>query len=284
MKVIGFGDNVVDRYMNKNLMFPGGNAVNFCVYAKQCGADAAYLGVFAEDREARLLQETLKSLGIDTSHCAVEAGSTTERYDVNLVDGDRVFVADEERETSHGPKILETADLEYLKQFSLIHSGCYAEEEDEIRKLKEVRALVTFDFSCEAEYREDEFLNKICPYIDMALFSAEEMDAEQVKALQQKVIGLGTPYILVTDGIKGQILYDGKNYYKGTVKLVEPVDTMGAGDSFFTSFAVTLLNKGWKKGEPLKEEMIKEAFEFAAEFSANNCLKEGAFGFGAPIE
>lgn len=33
MKVIGYGDNVVDRYVNKKIMFPGGNAVNFAVYA-----------------------------------------------------------------------------------------------------------------------------------------------------------------------------------------------------------------------------------------------------------
>jgi hypothetical protein len=34
MRFIGMGDNVVDRYINKEIMFPGGNAVNFAVYAK----------------------------------------------------------------------------------------------------------------------------------------------------------------------------------------------------------------------------------------------------------
>ena len=36
MKVLGLGDNVVDRYVNKGIMFPGGNAVNFAVYAREC--------------------------------------------------------------------------------------------------------------------------------------------------------------------------------------------------------------------------------------------------------
>ena len=35
MKFVGMGDNVVDRYVNKKVMFPGGNAVNFEVFAKK---------------------------------------------------------------------------------------------------------------------------------------------------------------------------------------------------------------------------------------------------------
>ena len=33
MKVIGIGDNVVDNYMHIRTLFPGGNALNFSVYA-----------------------------------------------------------------------------------------------------------------------------------------------------------------------------------------------------------------------------------------------------------
>ena len=33
MKVIGIGDNVCDKYIHLNMMFPGGQALNFAVYA-----------------------------------------------------------------------------------------------------------------------------------------------------------------------------------------------------------------------------------------------------------
>ena len=62
MKFIGMGDNVVDRYVNKKVMFPGGNAVNFAAYAKLCGVGSAYLGVFANDREGRLIRSALSEL------------------------------------------------------------------------------------------------------------------------------------------------------------------------------------------------------------------------------
>lgn len=53
MKVIGLGDNVVDKYEHIRTMYPGGNALNFAVYAKRLGVDAAFLGAFGTDQEAK---------------------------------------------------------------------------------------------------------------------------------------------------------------------------------------------------------------------------------------
>ena len=39
VKVLGFGDNVVDKYEHIKTMYPGGNAVNFAVFAKKLGAE-----------------------------------------------------------------------------------------------------------------------------------------------------------------------------------------------------------------------------------------------------
>ena len=59
---------------------------------------------------------------------------------------------------------------------------------------------------------------------------------------------------------------------------------MGAGDSFFTSFMVSMLRHGWRHGVRLEEDALRECFDYAADFAADNCLTEGAFGFGAAIE
>jgi len=283
MKVIGYGDNVVDRYVNKKIMFPGGNAVNFAVYAKENGMDAALLLNFGDDEEADHIISSMRGFDIDLTGCRREFGATTERCDVNLVEGDRVFIGDDMRPTKAAPPLLTQKDLDYLNTFQLVHSGCYAGVEDEIKKCQDLAALITFDFSVEPEFKETDYLEKICPYIDMALFSCEDMNEDEIHALQKKVYDMGTSYILTTKGTEGQILFDGKNYYNGIVELVEAVDTMGAGDSFFTSFVCTLLKQGWKKNMSLTEEMIKCAFKVAAAFSANNCLREGAFGCAKEI-
>jgi len=285
MKFVGMGDNVVDRYVNKKVMFPGGNAVNFAVYAKKCGVDSAYLGILADDLEGRLIRSALVKLGVDVSGCSVFDDCATERCDVVLNDGDRTFVGSGwEEGKEHRPLKLRNQELEYLKDFDVIHCGCYAEMEDEMRKLKGFPSVRTFDFSSEAQYRTDDYLEKICPFVDIALFSGEQMDEEQVDRLQQKVRALGTAYVLVTNGTKGQTLFDGKSVHKGLVKLIKPVDTMGAGDSFFTAFVVSLMQNGWTKAGLADLETIHNAFEYAADFSAQTCLVEGSFGFAARYE
>ena len=57
MKVIGIGDNVCDKYEHLKMMFPGGQAMNFAVYAfLSCGSiteeeATAFLLSFTESME-----------------------------------------------------------------------------------------------------------------------------------------------------------------------------------------------------------------------------------------
>ena len=85
--------------------------------------------------------------------------------------------------------------------------------------------------------------------------------------------------VLVTDGVNGQKLWYNGRMHEGMVKKVEPVDTMGAGDSFFTAFVVAVMRAGFGEGRLLDDNMIHDAFEYAADFSAGTCLVDGAFGF-----
>ena len=283
MKFLGMGDNVVDRYINKRIMFPGGNAVNFAVYAKRCGEEASYLGNIADDREGILIRESLESLGVDISGSPLREALATERCDVTLEEGDRVFVGCEygdRGEEAWIPFSLKEEHMEYLDDFDLIHCGCYASMENEIMKLSDINAVKTFDFSAEDEYRTDEYLQKVCPYIDIALFSAAETGFSGMEETVKKALSYGVSMVLVTDGTNGQKLWYEGEVYNGTVKKVEPVDTMGAGDSFFTAFVVAVMRGGFGKGKILSSNEITEAFSYAAYFSAETCLVEGAFGFG----
>lgn len=63
LRVLGLGDNVVDKYMHIRTMYPGGNALNFAVYAKMFGIEAGYLGVFGDDEAAAHVYDTIRGLG-----------------------------------------------------------------------------------------------------------------------------------------------------------------------------------------------------------------------------
>jgi fructoselysine 6-kinase len=71
MRLLGAGDNVVDRYHDLGLMFPGGNALNVAVAAARAGAEAAYIGAIGTDRAGGVVLAGLRAEGIDTSRVRV---------------------------------------------------------------------------------------------------------------------------------------------------------------------------------------------------------------------
>lgn len=59
IKVLGLGDNVVDKYMHIKTMYPGGNALNIAVLARLSGIEVGYLGVFGDDEAAKHVYKTV---------------------------------------------------------------------------------------------------------------------------------------------------------------------------------------------------------------------------------
>ena len=118
MKVIGIGDNVCDKYEHLKMMFPGGQAMNFAVYAKLLGADASYMGVFGRDEVADHVIATLDELQVEHSHCRQYDGENGCAR-VTLVDGDRIFLGSNRGGiTKEKPLDLTEEDLEYIKGVS----------------------------------------------------------------------------------------------------------------------------------------------------------------------
>ena len=69
LRVLGIGDNVCDVYLHRGIMSPGGQALNFAVYAKKLGAAPDFMGVFGNDAVAEHVKKTLDSLGVGRTHC-----------------------------------------------------------------------------------------------------------------------------------------------------------------------------------------------------------------------
>ena len=90
--------------------------------------------------------------------------------------------------------------------------------------------------------------------------------------------------VVATRGSEGAVLFDGRDFYHRPPKLVEAVDTLGAGDSFATAFLLSWRASQLEHGEDmapgLRARLLEEALEKAAAFSARTCLVCGAFGEG----
>ncbi|MCY6958507.1 fructoselysine 6-kinase [Clostridium brassicae] len=276
VKVIGLGDNVVDKYEHIRTMYPGGNALNFAVYAKRLGVSSAFLGAFGSDKESEHVQNTIHELGLDISKCRHFNGENGCAR-VTLENGDRVFLGSNEggvlRENGLN---LTQDDLEYIKNFDLLHAGLYGYTEPELDKVKALNIPISFDFSDDFTMEEVE---RIAPKVNFSFFSCSHLNADEILSLIIKTYKLGSKIVLATMGEKGALLYDGDKFYKQKPELVEAIDTMGAGDSFITAFLVNYISKT-KENKLEKGTIIKESLNEAAIFSAKTCLIEGSFGYG----
>lgn len=280
MKVLGFGDNVVDQYEHIKIAYPGGNCVNFCVYAKMMGVErSAYMGYFGSDYNADIVMDALSAFGVETVKCAQLSGENGWSK-VTLVDGDRTFVA-----SNNGgirgktPFVLNRFDLEYISGFDLVHTGNYSFTEGELYKIREAGIPVSFDFSDDST---TEYYKDVLKFVDYA-FCSHSGSVQEVEEHLRMMVSGGAKLALATRGAEGCILFDGVHFYEQKAKLAdELVDTMGAGDSLIASFVISYLDR--MKSGAEHECAIRESLEFASAFASRICGMNGAFGCGRHYE
>jgi fructoselysine 6-kinase len=234
IRVIGVGDNTVDKYLDLGMMFPGGNAVNVAVLAHRYGHPASYVGWLGDDERGRLILNALQGEGVDTSCCRVVNGSTAYN-DVSLVDGDRVFGA-----YDHGvcdQIALTEDDLRFISQHDLTHTSIYSQIERDLETLSDASRHLSFDFSDEWSR---EYFSDVLPWVDTAILSYP--DRSETEELLRWIHARGPVCVLVTQGKRGATVYDGQRIYRQSIVKAEVIDTLGAGDAFAARFLVEYLS------------------------------------------
>lgn len=287
VKVIGIGDNVCDKYEHLNMMFPGGQALNFSVYAKMLGADSSYLGVFGRDEVADHVIATLDELGVEHGRCRQYDGENGCAR-VTLVDGDRVFLGSNRGGVlREHPLDLTTEDLDYIRGFSLVHTSNNSWFDGQLAKVKSTGVMLSYDFS--GRWKDQEWVDRVAPYADFAFLSCGSVSEEEAEDICRSMYAAGCKKIIATRGSKGAVFYDGSGFFVQPPKLVEAVDTLGAGDSFATAFLVSFIDSLEREPEKMEQDRefyeaeLKKALEKASEFSSGICMVQGAFGHGRAI-
>lgn len=293
ISVLGLGDNVVDKYMHTRTMYPGGNAMNIAALAAINGVRAGYLGVFGDDAAGKHVYRTAKALGIDTSMCRFYHGENG-YAEVRLDDGDRVFIGSNKGGVSKTHPIeLNEIDEEYIAGFDVCHTSIYSYAEDALPVIRRVSPFVSMDFS--DGWEDDAYLRRCCPYIDMAEISCGHMPREEIVDTMKTIRSYGCSRIVVaTRGSKGAFLMVGDRFYEQSPCLVDAVDTMAAGDSFITCFMIHYLDgmktardfpaesgqRGITSKDVYEDILVRESLYRASVFAADNCMRDGSFGFG----
>ncbi|KPV57989.1 hypothetical protein QJ48_19065 [Paenibacillus sp. A3] len=272
MKLIGVGDNVVDFFMDRGEMFPGGNALNVAVLSKRCGAEqCAYMGIIGNDEAGDHVLRSLRAEGIDVSRIRRAYGPNGLAVVALDEQGDRRFVRSNKGGVQKSMTLRFTEeDLAYLGQFDVLHTSVYSYVERDLPLLSGYADL-SFDFSTK---RDPDYLRNVCPNLKYAFFSGSDLTEAECGKLIADVHAYGTSVVGVTRGGHGAMFSSGGRLYKQAIAEANVVDTLGAGDSFIAAF-LTAYGSGAE---------MQEALRFAAEAAARTCAHYGAFGYGVPYK
>ncbi|MDJ1132138.1 PfkB family carbohydrate kinase [Streptomyces iconiensis] len=272
VRLLGIGDNVVDRYAGAAVpegaggtMFPGGNAVNVAVYARRAGAEASYWGVTGDDPAGEVVRAGLRAERVDTSRVRTAHGPNA-WAEIGLEDGDRVFRGSDDGVSafSLGPD-----DLRALGSYDLAHTAYSGSLAAQVPQMA-ARTAVSFDFS---HHWREPWAEPLLPHLYLAVFSASQLDEEDSIRLLRTATDQGARWALATRGAEGAVLTDGTALWRRRAVRTRAVDTLGAGDAFVGTLLTTLV----ADGDP------ESGLAHAAEAAASACTEYGGFGHGAPL-
>lgn len=271
MKMIAIGDNVVDCYLDQQLYYPGGNAVNVAVNCKRNGFEqCAYIGVFGDDNKAEHIKKSLEQENV-TYEYSRKVYAISGSPEVQLVDNDRVFVGGPKDTAQHLFRLrLMPADLAYISQFDICHTSCYSNIEGELANIKQ-HCEISFDFSTT---NDQEYLEQVCPHVKYAFFSGADLEPAELDRIIDTGHRLGCEIIGITRGGQGALFSRNDERFTQGIKPTKVVDTMGAGDSFIAGFLTSYI----------QTKDMRHALDFAADCAARTCTFYGAFGHPHPFD
>ena len=264
--LVAVGDNVVDRYVDRGVMYPGGNAVNVAVHARRCGARSAYVGALGTDRAGRTVLEALVAEGVDTAQVRVLDGPNAYAV-VRVVEGNRVF--------GHGDAgvsrfTLSDADLAAVAAADIVHTGECSMVEDQLADLALAAPTLSFDFS----ERPWSYVEKYARHAHVAIRSCPGATPEEAAAEAKRLQELGPSVVAVTLGAEGAVVLDRDGVAYARPEPAPVVDTLGAGDAFIARFLL-----GLAAGEDL--QLLARG---ATAYATSTCASFGAFGYETAIE
>ncbi|TPN23638.1 ribokinase [Mesorhizobium sp. B2-3-3] len=266
VKIAAIGDNVVDCYLARGEMYPGGNCLNVSVNVSRFGGQAAYIGAIGRDRAGDLIRTALSSERVDVSRLRRLDGPTAYCL-IGHHNADRIFLTFDLGVSMFTPN---REDLDFLSGFQATHIGQSSGLDEWIPEIAS-KSLVSYDFSTR---REAEHRYSVGRYCYLASVSGDGLDDKESDAIASELLACGSKWVLVTRGRAGALLRSHSVSCRVPARLVEPVDTLGAGDTFIARTLFGLL----------KQEAPRDILGQAAEAAAATCQHHGAVGHAAAID
>lgn len=266
--IVGVGDNVLDCYLDEDLAYPGGNALNVAAYSRLLfNAESAFIGITGDDRLADHLTRVLADIGVHQTHVRRAHGANGMAFVALDQDGDRRFVGSNRGGVQSELRIrLTDADFEYIAQYSRLHTSVYSAIDSELSRLVDRGVEISYDYSDDAAH---EVIQTTAPFVEVGFFSGGDLSDADVDELGAFAVKQGMRRAVVTRGSRGARAFDASSRSSVGIVPIEAVDALGAGDAFITGFLAA-------QGAAAD---LDECMAVASQSGALACTFRGAFGY-----
>ncbi|NBI43416.1 aminoimidazole riboside kinase [[Haemophilus] felis] len=257
-KIWVLGDAVVDLLPDGEqhyLSCPGGAPANVAVGIARLGQNVGFIGRVGEDPFGYFLQQTLQKENVCTNHMIFDKSHRTSTVLVSLDKGERSFTfmvnpsADQFLQQSDLPKFnpkegLHCCSIALLNEPSRATTFCAIEE------IKKAGGFFSFDPNLRLSLWQDlglmkSLVNKAIAFADMVKFSEEEIilltESQNLSDAVDKITSL-YPHklMIITLGKEGALCLLNGEQKKVVGKVIQPIDTTGAGDAFVSGLLAGL--------------------------------------------
>jgi fructoselysine 6-kinase len=251
------GDNCIDRYARSTRPSTvGGNALNVAVGLVNAGYPTAYLGAVGDDADGRRIIETAQAAGVDVTHLKILDAPTGVTTVELRPAGERVFL--EERYGATELYRLDAQGIGHLRGRAWVHAANLSDVSTASPELGAQGHRLSYDFS---DRNDRDLRSSLCPHLELAVFSSPADNGSDAAEIAKAAVTEGARIAVVTRGAEGSLASIEGDIFAQPALSVEPVDTLGAGDSFIAAFIAACL----------EEAPIPEALRRAAESAAKTC-------------
>ena len=280
-KVVGIGACVMDTLINvpnyptedtklratNSKPAGGGPVATGIVAVSKLGVDAEYIGVLSDDNGGQFLLNDFKKYGVGVDNVIVESGyrSFTSVIWLSAATTSRTCVYDK---GNLPPLVLNDAQKEAIKNAELLMvDGNEMDAAVEAAKFaRENGVKVLYD--CGGLY---EGVERLLEHTDIMIpseeFSLGHTGADTAEEAAKKLFEMYSPEVVViTQGKRGGLLYDGKTAVSYPIYPAVVVDSNGSGDVFHGAFASAVV-KGFD---------YETCCHFSSAVSAIKCTGVGA--------
>ncbi len=280
-KIVGIGANVfdtlytVDTYPAEDTKLRanavkasgGGPCATGLVAASKLGADCAFLGNLSDDNGAKFLKDDFEKYGVDTSFIEIKPGYDTFCSCIWLAKDSASRTCVFFRGNVPPTEIDENMAQAIRDAEVLMVDGNDMEAAIEGAKIAKTSGTKVL-YDAGGLY---EGVERLLPYSDVLIPSEEfalgHTGAETVEEAAKILFEKYAPEVVViTQGKKGGIIFDGDKCESYPAFLVDAVDSNGSGDVFHGAFAFAITEK----------MSYNKACVFSSAVSALKCTKVGA--------